>query len=850
MTKKHTNRPNVLVPVECYLHRIFPAGAYSETAEAIIARRLYKPRADCDDFSLTTPIDWEAHDRATDRNWRMQLQGWAVFQPIMNFFDDYEDKTAVLAFFFDLARDWWARYGDDPETIVTSRMPDSYAWYDMSVAFRGLIIAFFKGRIDALGLAISDSDAQFLRALAHKHMGHLSYEPAFSLNNHGVFQAQALMALVMAFDDAADHDCKHAYALELMERLVFNQFDENGHHTEHSPHYHFYVLDTFEAVLKSGWFASSATINSHVAMAREMKKWIVDPLMRPICVGDSILTVQKGIEFPQDGTDTLISDFDSSGYQVLRSGWSTPPEHASMVFLMGAYRTKTHKHRDCLSFDWFDRGERVICDGGKYGYKSDKFRRYCLSYKAHNSVEIEGFDILKMAPYGSAIKPARKLPRGVYKLGGKLEWPAIKQDRSIYIKPGQWMFVEDRLDFSRERKVTQWLHLETDFVLVSAQGNSLHAKGKQGRQVFVDCLDADSAMCIHKGDTVNLAGYVSQKDYEIKPALTVGFASTCKSKIVRTVIALSPRSRASALSYIFEAVGSAEAGRLMAELDLKAPNLLPNIPHTLAFEPQALQLLVGAHTYSTIENGIVINFFADVKQTDEKKLLIMLPGASARKRGHIDFQRYSWSEDFPDHDVVSVSDPSLTPDNTLGLAWFQHSKNNYGLDALERLIRRIADEGRYAPENVTLFGSSGGGFGVLQLANRFPASRVIAINPQIYLYNYTRSFYEEMLATCYPGESHQTVMRDYEHRIVVQIDLAKRQGEIFIFQNSYDTKHFSKHLEPFIAEQDPYFVTRTSNWPPSIVPDGRLNIIVYDDEASGHAPPSRRKTLTMLEPLL
>lgn len=850
MTKTHANGPNDLVPVECYLHRIFPAGVYSKAAKDIIARRLYKPRADCDDFSLKTPIDWEARDRLTDRNWRMQLQGWAVFQPIMNFFDDYEDKQAILAFFFDLARDWWARYGDDPETIVTSRMPDSYAWYDMSVGFRGLIIAFLKGRTDAFGLAITDDDAQLLGALASKHIAHLTYEPAFSLNNHGVFQAHALMALLMAFDDVADHDCKHAYALESMERLIVSQFDENGHHTEHSPHYHFYVLDTFESILKSGWFASSTTIKRRVELAREMKKWIVDPLMRPICVGDSILTVQKDIEFPQDGTDPVISDFDSSGYQIVRSGWSTPPEDASMVFLMGAYRDKTHKHRDCLSFDWFDRGDRVICDGGKYGYKSNQFRRYCLSYKAHNSVEIEGFDILKMRPYGSAIKPAQKLPGGVYRLGGKLEWPAITQDRSLYIKPGQWLVVEDRLDFSRERKATQWLHLETDFVLVSAQGNSLHAKGKQGRQVFVDCLDADSAMFIHKGDMINLAGYVSQKDYEIKPALTVGFASTCKSKIIRTVIALSPTSRAGALSYIFEAVGSAEAGRLMADFGLKATNLLPNIPHTLAFEPQRLQLHVGPHTYSTIQNGMVINFFADVKQTQEKKLLIMLPGASGRTRGHIDFQRYSWSEDFPEHDVVSISDPSLTPDNTLGLAWFQHSKNNYGLDALEKLIRRIAETGGYAPENVTLFGSSGGGFGVLQLANRFLASRVIAINPQIYLYNYTRSFYEEMLAACYPGESHQTVMRDHEERLVVQIDLAKRQSEIFIFQNSYDTKHVSKHLEPFIVEQDPSLVTKTSNWPPKIVPNAKLNIIFYDDKASGHSPPPRGKTLIMLAPLL
>jgi hypothetical protein len=542
------NKKTEIIPADQFLQRVFPIPD-AENKRQLIEQRIFKPRKDCDEFRLDVPIDWEASDKLKDRNWRMQLQGWTMFHPVMNFFDEFPDKDAVLSYFFDIARDWWRAHKDSPDNATTSRMPSSYAWYDMSVGFRALVIAFFLNRIKGYALTVSDTDRELLEKLAEKHIRNLSSPEVFSLNNHGVFQAHGLMALLRTADSAENANERLPYALMLVERLVKNQFDDSGIHREHSPHYHFYVLKALQTLVETGWYSENREILTRLEKARAACKWLVDPQRRPICVGDSILTLQRSLVFPESKTDFEISDFDSSGYAVVRSNWTTQPKKASMLFLMGAYHSKTHKHRDCLSFDWFDRGERVICDGGKYGYVSDRFRHYFLSYKAHNTAEIDGFDILKIKPYGSAIVATERLDDDVFKLGGRLEYPAIRHARTIYFKPGSWVIVHDKLDYARARPTRLWFHFEADYALVSATHKTLHAKGAHEREVFLDCLDETALLELQIGNDKDMAGFISRKDYEVLPALSAAICLSGKDHSVFTCLSLDEGARQEALAY-------------------------------------------------------------------------------------------------------------------------------------------------------------------------------------------------------------------------------------------------------------------------------------------------------------
>jgi len=775
----------------------------------------------------------------------MQLQGWTMFHPILNFFDGFDDKERILAYFLSVAADWWRRYGADPDVVVTSRMPSSYAWYDMSVGFRALILAFFEDRIRAYDLRITTENRVLLDSLASKHIANLKATETFSLNNHGIFQSHGLMALTRTFPDLPGAESARERALEMMAAVLDDQFDHHGIHREHSPHYHFYVLNSFEAAAKSKWYEGTEIART-IDKARSMKKWLVDPAKRPVCIGDSILTTQRSVEFPTSGDGILLSEFDDSGYSVLRSGWTVPPQSATMVFLMGAFHSKTHKHRDCLSFEWFDRGRRIVCDGGKYGYKDDKYRRYCLSGKAHNSVEIEGFDILKMKPYGSAILDPEIMEGGVYRLSAAFNYTAIAHKRHLYVKPGQWIAVLDEMKYARARNSVQWFHFHSDFQLTSAAGGSATAVDQHGQALFVDCLDANAICEVHFGNEERMQGFISENDYDIKPALTLGFGFHGDRNRVVTCISLDEKARQSARDFAARLVG-----REVAKIDAPAPvqpkNVIAGIPHRVLGSDEVISLPTGRGTYSSLVDSVEVNFFFDRKGA--KKLLIMLPGASKRAHGHIDFQRRTWSEDFPEHDVLTLTDPTLRPDNDIGLAWFQYNKDNYGLDAIATVVRRVIASTGHREVDITFFGSSAGGFGALQLAGAFPEANAIAINPQIYLYNYTRSFFKDMLETCYPDLKESDVLARFPNRMAVNIDLSSRIGKIFIFQNTCDEIHVSRHLKPLLETMKHQTLTQADvDADPAAA--GKFNVIYFTEATLGHSPPSRQMTLSMVGKLL
>ena len=67
----------------------------------------------------------------------------------------------------------------------------------------------------------------------------------------------------------------------------------------------------------------------------------------------------------------------------------------------------------------------------------------------------------------------------VFIINAKLDYPAIKFGRTLYLKPNQWLIVQDDLNFERPRKATQWFHLEKNYNLISLKdGHGLFKKDK------------------------------------------------------------------------------------------------------------------------------------------------------------------------------------------------------------------------------------------------------------------------------------------------------------------------------------------------------------------------------------
>lgn len=842
------NNIKTLIPIECFLNRVFPTSFYKEDKLRIIENKIFKPRKDCEEFKLIFPIDWESLNKKEDRNWRMQLQGWAMFHPIMNFFDESNEKDKIVDYFFEVCNDWNSNYGEDPSDTTTTRMPESYAWYDMSVGFRALVIAFFIDRINQFSISISEKNQKLLSKLAIKHIDNLKLEKVFSLNNHGIFQIQGLMALIQ-LEGIESYKIEYNYALDKMEKLILSQYDKKGIHQEHSPHYHFYALTTFENLLKNSWYDEKPIIKEVVTKAISIKKWIVDPYARPACIGDSIMTVQNSVDFKNndfsdelekvsDDKEYVLSNFNDSGYAVFRSKWDENPENSTYLFFMGMYHSKTHKHRDCLSFEWFDNGGKILCDSGKYGYLSDKYRHYFLSNRAHNTVEIEGFNILKLKPYGSSINSTNYLD-GIYRLKSSLEYPAIKFKRDIYSKPKKWLIVSDDLDFARARGATQWFHLEKSYQLKKLNKNySEYIREKE--QLIVHCLNDNTDLSIYNGDEEEMQGFISENDFTYEKAIALGFAIHCKNERIVTIFALSKEAYFEALSFVKkEKIHNITDEKSVEYLPTRS--LIKNIPHT-SFLNDDIVFQDKKNTYSTFINDMKFDFFLDNKKSD--KLLIMLPGAIDRSKGIHNFQRFSWSDEF-EYSVMSVLDPTIKDENNLSIGWFQGVSNNYGVEQFIILLKNIFKSNNIEEKNVTFFGSSAGGFSSLKLANDFLESKIITINPQIYLYNYHENEFNKLVKYSYKSLSKNSVMQKYKERLSVDIDFDKREAPIYYYQNKDDTHHVKKHLEPYLNSVDKKFISFFKDI--NIEKLNKLNILYYDDPNSGHSPPNKEITIKIID---
>ena len=268
--------------------------------------------------------------------------------------------------------------------------------------------------------------------------------------------------------------------------------------------------------------------------------------------------------------------------------------------------------------------------------------------------------------------------------------------------------------------------------------------------------------------------------------------------------------------------------RLNINFNLNKKISLPSIKH----KKDSLELSVKESTYSIVEEGTEFNFYLNYRKG--KKLLISLPGAIDRKKRVYNFQRYSWSKDV-DYSFMAVLDPTIHERNELDIGWFQGKHNNYVLPKFANLLKKIFEKNEIEEKDVLFFGSSAGGFTALQLANFFPFSTVVAINPQIYINRYYKSKFKQLADYAYSGMSMVEIQKRYNNRIFVNIDFSKRIAPIYYYQNIEDKHHLVHHFKRYLETLDRDIV------------DKKIHMITYSDTNKKHTPPDKEETLHIIE---
>nr|WP_298125418.1 alginate lyase family protein [uncultured Pseudoxanthomonas sp.] len=519
-----------------------------EYAEQLLAGR-FKPRRDVDYWEFSYPIDWVA-DPYKEDNWQFLLHSLYMLDPLLVAEDEDKDERYMKAA-LRIVADWHAFH-------LIRKGSAKYSWYNMAVGMRSAKIAYIHSRLrDQYPHLLDASTQSMFDELAESHVAPvIGGDIPLRMTNHGLFQVHGVMAICREFEGAAVCRDSKNFVADNLDRIISAQFDDEGMHLEHSPAYHRFTLNKLDALAATGWYADFPNITRVSKKARANLFWLIDPSGRFWGVGDSIPSEQPGhqeLEVPANGCPkelpatgalpdacVVMRQF-QSGYVTIRTTPFVPVEQASGLFYQGSFHSSVHKHLDDQSFELFERGDRVIVDSGYYGYMAHPMRRYMLSTRAHNTVELGGKDFSRKDSdaYGSAIEAA-SFQNGYYRIQGRVEHKNLRtvHSRQLLYKPGNWLVIRDWIGGTPNGQAVQWLHLHPDAVLLKQ--SRADASFALKKSIFtIKSLSGCDIRVVRGEKSPSIQGWYSPTQGVAIPNYAIGFACQQKPGALEVAIALS-----------------------------------------------------------------------------------------------------------------------------------------------------------------------------------------------------------------------------------------------------------------------------------------------------------------------
>jgi hypothetical protein len=220
---------------------------------------------------------------------------------------------------------------------------------------------------------------------------------------------------------------------------------------------------------------------------------------------------------------------------------------ASYLTLTAGFHSRTHKHADDLSVTWFDGGQELLVDAGRFGYldqlprnsparREGYFygrpeRQYVESTRAHNTAEMDGRNHERRTrpPYGSALRSAEQRD-GHFRLVGEVDHGLWSHRRQVVLRPGRWLSVTDRVVWrdDAEHDMRIWWNLPGELPRPSVDGSRIGfslAPGAGQPSLWIEELRSAAPIEPDRGATEPLRGWRSRKDLELTPAWSTGFVA-------------------------------------------------------------------------------------------------------------------------------------------------------------------------------------------------------------------------------------------------------------------------------------------------------------------------------------
>ena len=717
----------------------------------------FRPRKDCDYYSLNLPIDWK-NDPFGDKNWMFQLNAWRMLDPYLSRFNksDVDFVSSVINDFVDFEK----------------KNNNEWLWYDMSAGLRALKISFFIKKCKALKL---DHKINDLHYLINQHIKHLSDPNELNSGNHGLFQLNGLKSIIFLFSSSPVSKLYFSdlavYANEKMSDLIKRQLGKYGVHTECSPDYHFFTHKKINNIIASPWWRDISKESLSLLIKGEYAKaWLTFPNKRCVPVGDSscgavLKNLPKLYDWPHHKNGKYLGAR-LDGYSVVRSDSEVNVKNSSFLFFTGAFHSSTHKHCDDLSFVLQEKNLDILIDSGKYGYKHDSFRKYFLSSKAHNTIVVDDMSSSrrKNDAYGSAINGEPRAFNGFWIMEGYVNHSSNNYShlRQIFYKPGEDLYVIDLVKNGLKhdlREVSLYWHLDPTAQTVVTD-SKVHANilNKFDFIVKVSCINEDLKINRYYGyeKDADLVGWVSKKYLDAEPTTTLRFQSTLsRENIFLTRISMGAADSHPLLEIVDGGIQCNEQW-VYEKLSLKIKSFV-NLS-LISKDDISSTLNVSTTSASTVNKNIIKYFGKPLNHTaynlsyfvfknishyfkqsnkESKTLLVTFHGSIAPPKENKPgtqlpcFRLYNLEIEKQPH-LLCFSDMLLDiyKDDGVYLSWFLDSEKHR---QKEKIIEIVKIYSQFLNVNEIVFhGSSGGGHPSLYMASYFNEIAIVS-NAQFYL---------------------------------------------------------------------------------------------------------------------
>jgi len=384
--------------------------------------------------TLQVPIDWH-QDPFGNRSWRMWLHALDALKPLLFHYRETGEAVA-LERALEIALDWIDHNRRSGDGI------SEFAWYDMSVAYRAVRLAYLYRALEYEQLMTSDQRKQ-LGCSVNEHAYWLYDNSNYAYgNNHGLYSDAGLFIVAEQLDLHPDAVAWRSRATErFVENVTTTVSVQDGVHLEHSPVYHMLISELLDKLINElGLGTEQLRVLSEKMIAAA--PWFVMPDGLYPQFGDTDLGPAPQWALDTTGEHTGFRAFLDAGAAIYR-------DDSSYFMTTAWYHSRGHKHADDASFVWAENGRRLIVDTGRYGYFYEETGRiYAESSPAHSTLTIDPpFDKRHRAPYGSGVldTATRGGWHAVLLQNPILAKQFVDHRRVFAYRPGLWLVVIDQL---------------------------------------------------------------------------------------------------------------------------------------------------------------------------------------------------------------------------------------------------------------------------------------------------------------------------------------------------------------------------------------------------------------------